>query len=409
VGQISILWFATTKKGGAEMTHQQDNSAIGQILEEIIANGMEGLEAAVSLLINEAMKVERSRALGAGPWQRSDQRCGYANGYKPKTLNSRLGKLSLRVPQVRGDVSFYPSALERGIRSERALKLAIAEMYVTGVSTRKVTQVVETLCGLEITSGEVSRCSKLLDAELEQWRNRPLGCVPYLVLDARYENVRQDGNVRSCSVLVAIGIRDDGKRSLLGVSVSLSEAEIHWRSFLSSLKQRGLHGVTMITSDDHEGLKAALKATFNGVAWQRCQVHLQRNAAAYVPKISLRPQIAEDIRNIFNAPDLNEAQRLLDLTIQKYTNTASRLATWMQNNLPDGFAVFTLPKAHRRRLASTNMLERVNREIKRRTRVATIFPNEASLLRLVSAVLMEISEEWETGKIYLQPEDRSTH
>lgn len=274
-------------------------------------------------------------------------------------------------------------------------------MYINGVSTRKVTEVMETLCGLEVTSTEVSRCTKLLDDELDKWRNRPIGSISYLVLDARYENVRQDGTVMSCAVLMASGIRADGRRSLLGVSVSLSEAETHWRRFLASLRQRGLHGLKMITSDDHLGLKAALKAVFSGVPWNRCQVHLQRNASAYVPKMDMRTQVAEDIRVIFNAPDRQEAERLLDLAATKYQKSASRLATWMQDNLPDGFTVFSMPSSHRRRLRTTNMMERVNREVKRRTRVASLFPNEASLLRLVSAILMEISEEWETGKIYL--------
>jgi transposase-like protein len=387
------------------MTHQDDNTAIGRMLEAVIAHGMEGLETAVSILLNEAMKVERSRALGAEPWQRSEHRLGHANGYKPKRLNTRVGKLDLRVPQVLGDVAFYPSALERGLRSERALKLAVAEMYVRGVSTRKVAEVMESLCGLEVTSTEVSRCASLLDEELEKWRTRPLGHCPYLVLDARYENVRVDGAVRSCAVLIAAGVRNDGKRSILGVSCSLSEAEVHWRYFMSGLKKRGLHGVEMITSDDHEGLKAALRATFNGVAWNRCHFHLQRNAVAYVPKMHLRAMVAEDIRSILTAPAREEADRMLELVVNKYRASASKLASWMQSALPEGFTIFMLPQRHRRRLRTTNMLERVNKEVKRRTRVATLFPNEASLIRLVSAVLMENSEDWETGKAYLKPEE----
>lgn len=391
------------------MTHQSNHSAIEQALEEIIRHGMEGLESAISVLINEAMKIERSRAVGADPWQRTADRRGYANGYKPRTLNSRIGKLSLRMPQVRGGVSFYPSALDRGLRSERALKLAIAEMYVKGVSTRKVTEVMEVLCGLEVTSSEVSRCAKLLDEELETWRNRPIDGIDYLVLDARYEHVRQDGTVSSCPVLMAAGVREDGHRTILGVSVSLSEAEVHWRGFLSSLRQRGLHGLKMITSDDHEGLKAALRAVFHGVPWNRCHAHLQRNAVAYVPKLHMRAAVAEDIRSILTAPNRNEAERLLALAVNNYENNASRLAAWLGDNLPQGFTVFMLPPRHPRRLRTTNMLERVNKEIKRRTRVASLFPNEASLLRLVSAVLMEISEEWETGNLYLKPEERLIH
>ena len=383
------------------MTHQEKDTAIGQMLEAVIENGMEGLQRAMSILLNEAMKVERSRVLGAEPWQRTEARQGYANGYKPRSLNTRIGKLSLRIPQVRGGVTFYPSALESGLRSERALKLAIAEMYVQGVSTRKVAEVMEALCGLEVTSSEVSRCASLLDEELEKWRTRPLGHCPYLVLDARYENVRVDGAVRSCAVLIAAGVREDGRRSLLGVSCSMSEAEVHWRCFLKDLKKRGLHGVEMITSDDHQGLKAGLRATFPGVAWNRCHFHLKRNATAYVPKAHMRAEVAEDIRSILTAPCREEAERLLDLAVEKYAKSASRLSS----SLPEGFTVFTLPQRYRRRLRTTNMLERVNKEVKRRTQVATLFPNEASLLRLVSAVLMEISEEWETGKVYLKPEE----
>ncbi len=278
----------------------------------------------------------------------------------------------------------------------------MAEMYVNGVSTRKVTNVLKELCGLEITSTQVSRATKLLDEELVKWRHRPLGVVPYLQLDARYEKVRNDGSVVSCAVLIATGVTEEGKRSILGVSVSLSEAEPHWRQFLEQLKERGLHGVKMITTDDHKGIKAALKATFTGVPWNRCHVHLQRNAFAYIPKVDMREAVAQDIRTILTAPDMTEAQRLLEITVEKYSAKASRLAAWMEDSLPEGFAVFSLPVAHRRRLRSTNMVERLNREIKRRTRVATLFPNESSLLRLVSAILMEVSEEWESGKTYLK-------
>ena len=384
------------------MTHQDNYNSIHSAVEQIIEFGLDGLDSAVAILINEAMRIERSKALGAKPWERIDTRQGYANGYKDKTVNSRIGKLDLHVPQVRGGVQFYPSVLEKGLRSERALTLAMAEMYVNGVSTRKVTNVLKELCGLEITSTQVSRATKLLDEELVKWRNRPLGVVPYLQLDARYEKVRNDGSVVSCAVLVATGVTEEGKRSILGVSVSLSEAEPHWRQFLEQLKERGLHGIKMITTDDHKGIKAALKATFTGIPWNRCHVHLQRNAFAYIPKVDMREAVAQDIRTILTAPDMMEAQRLLEITVEKYSTKASRLAAWMEDNLPEGFAVFSLPVAHRRRLSSTNMVERLNREIKRRTRVATLFPNESSLLRLVSAILMEVSEEWESGKTYLK-------
>lgn len=294
--------------------------------------------------------------------------------------------------------------MEKGVRSERALKLAVAEMYVQGVSTRKVTQVMQQLCGLEVSSTQVSRAAQLLDEELSAWRQRPLGEMPYLALDARYEKVRHGGSVISCAVLIAVGITPHGRRTLLGVSVSLSEAEVHWREFLASLQDRGLHGVQLIVSDDHAGLKAAREARFAGVPWQRCQFHLQQNAGHYVPRISMRAELAADLRAIFDAPDRAEADRRLEMAVRKYEKTAPKLAAWLGAHVPDGLTVFALPAEHRRRLRTSNLLERLNKEIKRRTRVATLFPNEASLLRLVSAVLMEISEEWETEKIYLRME-----
>jgi transposase-like protein len=346
------------------------------------------------------MKLERADALGAMPYQRSESRRGYANGFKPKTVSSRLGRLSLKVPQTR-DVEFYPSALERGERSERALKLAVAEMYVQGVSTRKVAEITQELCGLDVSSSQVSRAAALLDEELEAWRERPLETVPYVILDARYEKVRHGGSVRDCAVLVAIGVLENGQRSVLGVSVSLSEAEVHWRSFLKSLIDRGLHGVQLIVSDDHSGLKQARKACFPGIAWQRCQFHLQQNALHYVPKVSMRLEVTRDLRNVFNAPDRHEADRLLAQLVKKYETSAPDLSAWMEANVPEGLTVFELPSSHQRRLRTTNMLERLNQEIKRRTRVATLFPNEASLLRLVSAILSETSDDWETGKTYL--------
>lgn len=388
------------------MTHNENTNVVTEAMQAILENGIEGMGTAFALLLNQAMKIERSEFIGAQPWERTLDRKAYANGFKPKRLNTRMGKIDLQIPQVRGDESFYPSALEQGQRSERALKLALAEMYIQGVSTRKVTQIMETLCGTQVSSSQVSRATALLDDELEKWRCRPLAEIPYLILDARYEKVRQDGAVRSCAVLIATGINTEGKRSIIGVSVSLSEAEIHWRDFLRSLKKRGLTGVRMITTDDHEGLKSALKSCFPGVPWHRCQVHLQRNATAYVPKKEMRSEVAQDIRDIFNAPSLQEAERLLEINIDKYEKKASKLAAWMRDNISDGFSVYLLPKHCQRRLRTTNMVENINKQIKRRTRVASLFPNEASLLRLASAILIEISEEWETGKRYIKMDDQ---
>jgi len=387
------------------MTRQDQSNVVDGVVQLLAEHGFEGMAAAMETLMNEAMKLERNEALGAGPYERSDSRRGYANGFKPKVVNGRLGRLELQVPQTR-DIDFYPSTLERGERSERALKLAVAEMYVQGVSTRKVAKITSELCGLDVTSSQVSRATASLDEELEAWRNRPLGCTPYLILDARYEKVRHGGSVRDCAVLLAIGVLPDGKRAVLGVSVSLSEAEVHWRNFLSSLKQRGLHGVELIVSDAHQGLAAARKACFSGVAWQRCQFHLQQNAMQYVPKVLMRAEVARDLRAVFNAPDRSEADRQLDLAAGKYSTSAPKLAQWMQDYIPEGLTIFAMPPAHRRKLRTTNQLERLNKELKRRTRVATLFPNEASLLRLVSAVLVETSEEWETGKTYLKIETK---
>ena len=372
-----------------------------KIVEEF---GFEGFTEAMSLLLNEAMKVERSRVLGAESYERTDMRKGYANGYKPKTVSSRIGDLELEIPQVRGGVDFYPSALEKGLRSERALKTAMAEMYVQGVTTRKVRKVFEEMCGLEVSSMEVSRAAKLLDEELEKWRSRALGEIPYVQFDARYEKVRLGGSVVSAAVLIAVGITPEGKRTVLGTSVSVSEGEIHWRKFFESLVKRGLHGIKMITGDDCSGLKTAMRAVFTGVPWIRCHVHLQRNAFAYIPKNEMKEDVARKISGILTAPDRAEAERLLDKAISLYEKKAPKLAAWMADNLPEGFAVFELEPKLRRKLRSTNMIERLNREIKRRTRVSTLFPNEESLLRLVSAILMEQSEEWESGRNYLLSE-----
>jgi len=383
------------------MTHRNENTELNSAAQQLADHGLEGLPEAFRILLDHAMKLERSKVLQAQPHERTALRQGYANGYKPKTVATRLGDICFSVPQVRGEIAFYPSALEKGLRSERALKLAIAEMYVQGVSTRKVTAVLQELCGLEVTSSQVSRATAELDQELEKWRTRPLGNFAYLIVDARYEKVRVDGIVRSCAVLIALGIDAQGKRTVLGVSARLSEAEVHWREFLASLQSRGLHGLRFIVSDDHAGLRAALTARFAGVPWQRCQFHLQQNAMAFVPHLHLRAEVASDLRTIFNASDLLAAERQLKTVVEKYQESAPKLSGWIETNVPESLTVFALPEAQRKKLRTTNSLERLNKEIKRRTRVATLFPNEKSLERLVTALLNEVSDEWETGNIYL--------
>lgn len=247
----------------------------------------------------------------------------------------------------------------------------------------------------------VSRAAGQLDTVLESWRKRPLSEIRYLFLDARYEKVRQDGQICDLAVLTAMGIEPQGKRQLLGVSVSLGEHEVHWRTFLQSLVQRGLCGIRLITSDDHAGLRAARQAVFGGIPWQRCQFHLQQNATAYVPRKEMLKEVAADIRMVFNAPDRPTADQFLKQIVQKYEKTASRLSSWLETNLPEGLSVFSFPVEHRRKLRTNNGLERLNREIDRRTRVVSIFPNEAACLRLISALLMEQDEEWQTGRAYL--------
>ena len=382
------------------MTYHDDSTLSLPLLEQLTTQGLDALPDLFRVLLNAAMLLERQNHLGAAPHERTEARTGHANGYKDKTLATRLGQITVAVPQVR-EGGFYPQSLERGTRSERALKLALAEMYVQGVSTRKVAAITEQLCGFAVSSGQVSQAAKDLDATLEAWRSRPLGECPYLLLDARYEKVRQAGVVQDAAVLIAVGVDAAGGRQVLGVSVALSEQEAHWRQFLQGLVSRGLGGVRLIVSDAHEGLRAARLAVFGSTLWQRCQFHLQQNASAHVPRQDMKAQAAADIRAVFNAQDRAEADALLKRAVQKYAGTAPRLAAWMEQALPEGLAVFALPEPHRRLLRTTNSVERVNREVRRRTRVASIFPNEASCLRLVSALLMEISDDWQAGKAYL--------
>jgi putative transposase len=377
------------------MTHQNDYT----LTKELAEKGLEAVPELLRILINNAMQAERSKYLQAEEYERTEDRKGHANGYKPKSVRTRIGEITFAIPQVR-EGGFYPSALEKGLRSERALVTTLAEMYVQGVSTRKVKAITEQLCGVEISAMQVSRAAAQLDAVLQEWRERPLGEITYLYVDARYEKVRQSGQVRDAAVLLATGITPQGERQVLGVSVSLSEHESHWKTFLKGLKDRGMSGVKLVISDDHEGLGAARRAVLGSVAWQRCHFHLQQNAGAYVPKQAMRIEVAADIRSIFNAPDRKTADQFLQAAIQKYAISAPRLSAWLEENLAEGFTVFDFPLEHRKSIRTTNSLERVNKEIRRRTRVVGVFPNEASCLRLISALLMEISEEWQIGKHY---------
>jgi transposase-like protein len=394
---------AKTKTAPA-MDEQKQTTRQDPLINLLFDDGLQNaLPRIAEILMNAAMLLERETHIGAAPYQRGIERNGYANGFKPRTYQTGVGVLDLAVPQVReSDTVFRTSLLQKGSRSDRALKSAIATMYVEGVSTRRVTRIMEDLCGFEVSSGQVSNLNKQLDAEFEKWRNRPLPQIAYMTLDATYYKVRIDGVVRDCATLIAYGVRrDDGKRMILGVSCALSEAEVHWRGFLIGLKQRGIGIADLVTSDAHSGLKAALKATLSGTPWQRCQFHLQQNAQEYVTKQDLKGKVAADIRVIFNADDLDHAEERLKDFVKTYSESQPKLAAWAEENLPEGFAVFAFPEAHRKRLRTSNACENVNGQIKKRTRVVGLFPSEESLLRLVTGVIIEISETWETGKAYL--------
>ncbi len=319
-----------------------------------------------------------------------------------------MGSLELQVPQVRG-LSFYPQCIEKGSRSERALKLAVAEMYLQGVSTRKVEAVTQALCGIDFTSTQVSRAAKELDGEFEVFRNRLLGTFKYLFLDATYLKVRNNGTVIDQAVLIAYGINSEGKREIIGASTSLSEAEVHWREFLESLVKRGLTGLELITSDDHVGLRKARQKVFPSVPWQRCQFHMSQNAQSYAPKQSLREPIAQAMRDIFNGPDLNSAKQKAYEISKNFIKCAPEFSSWLDSNIEEGLTCYNFPRSHWKKIRTSNGIERVNREIKRRTRVAVLFPNAEAALRLVTGVLIEIHEEWITNKIYLKMTEKKEY
>lgn len=367
-----------------------------EILEEFINQGLAGIPDLIKTVINEAMKLERSRAIGAEPYERSAERVAQSNGYKGKTLALRCGKIELSIPQVRG-LEFYPSCIKKGERSERALKLALAEMYISGVSTRKVARITETLCGFEVSATQVSEATTLLEAQLSDFQNKPLGTYLYVTLDARYEKVRQDHKIVKMAVLIAIGVNENGYREVLGSAVKNSEAEVNWKEFIASLKERGLTGVKMFTSDDHPGIKNALTAYYPNVAWQRCQFHLAQNAQAKAATKTQKPEIAKDIRSIFNQHSKQQAIAQAKNIALKWEKTNPKFSEWLENNYTDCLPAFDTPENLRSKIRTSNSLERVNREIKRRTLVVSIFPNPDSLLRLVLALLSEMNDSWLTA------------
>jgi len=376
-----------------------------ELLEELIGLSPDDIDRMLEKLINLMALLEREKHLGAGHYQRSEARTGYANGFKNKTLHTRTGPISVQVPQVRGS-EFYPSCLEKGLRSERALKLALAEMYVQGVSTRKVKSITEEMCGTEFSSSTVSRATKLLDEELAQFRNRQLGRFQFVFFDAHYEKVRHAGSVQSLACLKAIGVTHEGYREVIGVSVSLSEAEVHWRNFFQDLQKRGLSGVELFISDDHTGLKSALRSVYPATPWQRCIFHLAQNAQAYVPKKDMKEEIAQVVRDIFASSSKSKAQEKINEAVKEYAVRAPEFTAWIEENLEEGMAFYTFPKAAWKKIRTVNVVERLHSEIRRRTRVARLFPNTDSCLRLVTAVLQEIHEGWmSSGRRFIKVED----
>lgn len=366
-----------------------------EALNDLTRLGLADLRETMEKLFNALMVIERECVLQAKPYERSEFRQGHANGFKDKTLHTRCGDLHLKVPQTR-DSSFYPSCLEKGERTERALKITLAEMYVQGVSTARVKKVTEELCGTEFSSMQVSRMAAILDEEVAQFKQRSIGEMPYVYLDAHYEKVRHGGHVISAAVLKAVGVSRDGYKQILDISVSLSEAEVHWRGFLENLQRRGLNGLTLIISDDHAGLKAALRSVFPTVPWQRCLFHLAQNAQHYAPSQGMKPEIAQSIRDIYTATSRSEAEMNLQRAVQQYKEKAPRLAKWIQDDLNEGFTFYAFPRNHWKTIRTVNIVERLNQEIKRRTKVARLFPHEASCERLVAAIAMGLNEDWAT-------------
>ena len=351
------------------MDRRQD-TAIEALVEQLIEHGPGEIASVFARAFELAMQIERERFLGAGLYERSPDRQGYANGYKPKRIDTPAGTVKVQVPKTAGHDGepFYPQSLERGRRSVRAVMLAVAEMYIKGVSTRDAEAVMREFGIESLSSSQVSRATKLLDEELAAWRDRPLGEIKYLILDARYEKMRHGGVVRDAAVLSAIGIGADERRRVLGVSVALSEAEVHWRAFLESLVARGLRGVEFIVSDDHSGLRAARRAVLGGATWQRCQFHIARNAIHHAPNVEIRKRIGKQLKSIWTADDLAKADTALADLVASYRDTASKLAAWLEENVPEGLAVFTLPEHHRKQMRTSNPMERsVQQELKRRT------------------------------------------
>ena len=381
-----------------------------QVAQEVLLDDPGFLRQIVQRVVQQLLEAEMSEHIGAAPYERSEERKGHRNGHKGRTLRTRVGTLNLLVPQER-EGNFSTRLFARYQRNEKALVLALMEMYVEGVSTRKVKDVTEELCGASFSRSTVSNLAAGLDAELEAWRERHLEAeaYPYLFVDARYEKARVDHAVVSQGVLLVSAVREDGLREILAVEVSDTESEATYQELFRSLKRRGLKGVELVVSDDHEGLKAAISRHFQGASWQRCQVHYARNLLGMMGAAK-RKELASDLRAIFAATGREQALGLASSVAEKWREKGNeKVACHIEEHIEECLACLAFPESHRRRIRTTNSLERFSQELKRRTRVVRIFPNRESCLRLVTALAVEQSEEWLTGRRYLDMEELREH
>jgi putative transposase len=369
-------------------------------LQEIFGADRDSFKVLLREVLQEVLEQEMTDTLGAEKGERSPGRLGYRSGYYDRALVTRVGKLELRIPQDRQG-NFSTQIFERYQRSEKALVSALAEMYIQGVSTRKVKAITEELCGHAFSASAISAVNKTLDESLERFAKRELTeTYPYLVLDARYEKVREDGVIRSQAVQIAIGINDEGRRQILAVELANRESQTSWRDVLLELKSRGLRGVEFVVSDDHPGLKRAIAEVIPEAVWQRCYVHFLRNALDHLPRKAV-DDCRQELRWLYDRRDLSEAQKDLAQWLERWGTRYPKLCEWVEENIGETFSFYRLPLQHHKHLKSTNMLERFNEEIKRRTRVARIFPNASSCLRLVRALAVETHEGWLEASRYL--------
>jgi putative transposase len=369
----------------------------------VLTSDDDGFRALLQTVVQEVLEAEMTEALQAEKNERTAARVGYRSGHYDRKFVTRVGLLELRVPQDRSG-RFSTELFERYQRSEKALVAALAEMYVQGVSTRKVKAITEELCGHSFSASAISDATARLDGALTAFAERRLEeAYPYLILDARYERIREAGAIQSQAVLVAIGVDWEGRRQVLGVELANRESRSSWRDFLAGLKRRGLFGVEFVVSDNHEGLKAAIREVLPEAAWQRCYVHFLRNTLDHVPR-KVDDDCLMELRWFYDRRDVAEVRRDLAAWLAKWQTKYSRLTSWVEENVEETLTYYRLPLPHHKHMKSTNMLERLNQELKRRTLVVRIFPNAASCLRLVRALAVETHEGWLEATRYLNME-----